>query len=235
MMRTIPRLVATSALCAIAAFAAGSVRAAEPAYGITYIEVAPNSDAKAATALKIGAAGIRREAGNIGYVGLERIGIPGQFAILEVWTDKQAMDDSAASDPEKQMLTALKPLALAPVDRRPQTPVIVDIDRTKAALAALDAKSMIVITHVDIAPATKDQGLAVVRTLDAASKQEPGDRAYDMVMQTNRANHISLIEVWKNQASLLAHQAEKSTIAFRANVLPLSGAPYDTRVYRAIK
>jgi quinol monooxygenase YgiN len=189
MMRNIHRFVATSAVCAIAAFAASLARAAEPVYGVTYIEVAPGSDAKAAMTLKTAAAGTRQEAGSIAYVALERIGIPGQFAILEIWTDKQAMDDSVASEPVKQMQAAPKPLALAPIDRRPQTPVIVDIDSTKAALATIDLKSMIVMTHVDIAPATKDQGLALVREMDAVRTAATLTESLSGYMLTPLAGH----------------------------------------------
>ena len=226
---------AGAALCAVLALTAMPVLAAEPVYGVTYIEVAPSSRAAAVAALRAAAAGTRVEAGNIGYLPLERVGVAGQFAILEAWADQPAMDTSGAAAPAQQMRASLQPLVLAPIDRRPQTPVVVDIDRTKAALAAVNAASLVAMTHVDVAPVSKDEGLAVVKALDAASKQEPGNLAYDLVMQTNRPNHLSLLEVWRDESSLEAHQAQSQNVNFRKTILPLSGAPYDQRVYRAIE
>jgi quinol monooxygenase YgiN len=48
-----------------------------------------------------------------------------------------------------------------------------------------------------------------------------------------RANHFTVIETWRDQASLDAHAAAAHTRQYRDEVLPLTGSPLDERVFKS--
>jgi quinol monooxygenase YgiN len=229
-----PLLGAAAAVALIAAQPGPAMAdTAGPIFGITYIEALPADAQVASTQLKAAAKASRKAPGNLGYVVLVREHEKSQFAILEAWSDQQAMDADAAAQPVKDAFTALLPYLKAPIDRRPQTPMMVDASRLKTALTP-SSGHVFVITHVDIQPAFKDQGMATVRKFDTDNQTTRGALEFDLTQQTNRLNHISLIEVWGNKTVQVAHDAAPGTIAFRNAVLPLSGAPFDERIYNPL-
>jgi quinol monooxygenase YgiN len=207
----------------------------DPVYGVTYLEVSPNAADTAATLLRNVSEHQQRAPGNIAFAALRRVEHPGQFAILEVWRDAAAMAASFANDDTKQLDATLAPMLESPIDRRPQILLMTDPARTRAALGAASEQSQVVVTHVDLTSDHKADGQAAVRALDAAGGREPGNLAYDAVLQTNRQNHITMLEVWHDPASLRTHQASARTVQFRTEILPFSGAPYDERVYTIIR
>jgi quinol monooxygenase YgiN len=70
--------------------------------------------------------------------------------------------------------------------------------------------------------------------LSAASRSEPGNVRFDSLTQTNRPNHMTLVEVWKDQKAVTAHSAADHTKRFRDKLGPLTGALFDERFYRAL-
>ena len=57
---------------------------------------------------------------------------------------------------------------------------------------------------------------------------------FDVVQQKARTNHFKMLEVWKDQAADDAHEIAPHTKAFRDSLLPLTGALYDQRWYKAL-
>jgi quinol monooxygenase YgiN len=91
-----------------------------------------------------------------------------------------------------------------------------------------------VVTHVDVPPPRKDDCVALLRTLAAASRKETGNLRYDVVQQSNRPNHFTVIEVWRSRKDFDQHAAAAPARAFRDQLTPMSGALYDERLYRGI-
>jgi quinol monooxygenase YgiN len=52
-----------------------------------------------------------------------------------------------------------------------------------------------------------------------------------VLQQSNRANHFTVVEMWKNMSALEAHVGAQQTRDFRQALLPMEGAPYDDRRY----
>lgn len=202
--------------------------ASGPMYVISYFETAPAAAAGTARVLHGFAADTLRADGNQGILALREDGRPGRFALVEAWRDKAALDAGLKGiDGLRDHLAAQ---LIAPFDTRPCQPLDVAAGGAPATPGAA-----YVLTHVDVVPTVKDQAIAAVKELAAASRNAPGTPRFDVVQQPNRLNHLFLIEAYRSRAALDAHLTAEPTQAFRARLLPMQGALYDERVYQAVR
>jgi quinol monooxygenase YgiN len=220
-------LFSTVFLCLIACIAPGYAQDAR--YSVSYIEVASPKRTTAIHLLRALRDAARREAGNSGFEILQRIGRPWHFAILESWNDTQAQASHAAMPDTKLFSDNIKALLTAPIDERPLLGFAAGPAKTPGA------RAIYVVTHVDLIGPKKDEGLAALRQLSADSTKDAGRLRFDVLQQTNRLNHLTLVEVWRDQAALQAHEAADHTRKFRETLLPASGSPYDQRLYKIVR
>jgi len=212
----------------IAGIASARAQDASATYVVSYIEVAPSSARTAAVSvLRALREASRKEAGNSGFEVLQRIGQSQQFAILEVWTDAKAQASHAAAA-GAQLHDKLKPYLAAPIDERLHTGFMVGQAKVSGA------GSVYVLTHVDLIGAKKDEGLAAIKQLSIDSAQDAGILRYDVLQQSSRPNHLTLVEVWRGKAALEKHEVAAHTRKFREVLLPMSGSLYDQRLYQTI-
>jgi quinol monooxygenase YgiN len=212
----------------IAGIASARAQDARSIYVVSYIEVAPSSARSAAVSvLRALAKASRKEAGNSSFEVLQRIGRSQQFAILEVWSGATAQASHAAAA-GAQLRDRLKPYLAAPIDERLHTGFAVGQSKVS------DAGSVHVLTHVDLIGAKKDEGLAAIKQLSIDSAQDAGILRYDVLQQSSRPNHLTLVEVWRGRAALEEHEAAAHTRKFRDVLLPMSGSLYDQRLYQMI-
>jgi quinol monooxygenase YgiN len=200
-----------------------------PAYVVSYIEVVPSSAQTAMSALRALRDASRKQAGNRNFEVLRRIGQPQQFAILEAWTDAKAQASHAAAADTRQLRDKLKPYLAAPIDERAHTGFVVGKSKVSGA------GSVYALTHVDLIGAKKDEGLAALKQLSIDSGQDAGVMRYDVLQQSSRPNHLTLVEVWRGKAALEEHEGAPHTRKFREALLPMSGSLYDQRLYQLIK
>jgi quinol monooxygenase YgiN len=213
----------------IAGIASARAQDASATYIVSYIEVAPSSARTAAVpVLRAIRDASRKEAGNSGFEVLQGIGRSQQFAILEVWNDAKAQASHAAAATTAQLRDKLKPYLAAPIDERLHTGFAVG--RSKVSGRA----SVYVLTHVDLIGAKKDEGLAAIKQLSIDSAQDAGILRYDVLQQSSRPNHLTLVEVWRGKAALEQHEVAAHTRRFREALLPMSGSLYDQRLYQTI-
>jgi quinol monooxygenase YgiN len=52
-----------------------------------------------------------------------------------------------------------------------------------------------------------------------------------VLQQTNRPNHFTVVEAWKDRNAFDAHGMAAHTRQFRDRLAPMSGALYDERLY----
>lgn len=96
-----------------------------------------------------------------------------------------------------------------------------------------------VVTHVDTiatglaagAPTAAD----LLKQLAAATVKEPGCIRFEVLQQSDRANHFALVGVWRNQKAFDDHEAAAHTKAFRTKIQPLLGSPFDERLHHLLK
>ena len=91
-----------------------------------------------------------------------------------------------------------------------------------------------VVTHVDVIPPRKDDGAAALESLARASRASAGNLRFDVVQQSSRPNHFTVIETWTDARSAEAHSMAAPTRAFRDTLAPMTGALYDERFYLAV-
>jgi quinol monooxygenase YgiN len=203
-----------------------------PAFLVTYIEVAPGQSGKALTLLRAVRAASRKAEGAVRFDAFQRRERPNHFAMIEAWKDAASRDANLAAAHTKKFREAIEPLLIAGWDERPHNALDVG-----AAFAAADAKGATVftVTHVDFIPPKKDEGIAALKAIADPSRQESGNLRYDILQQTSRPNHLTLVEAWRDQRALEAHEVAAHTARFRDVSTPMSGALFDQRLYRAIE
>jgi quinol monooxygenase YgiN len=70
--------------------------------------------------------------------------------------------------------------------------------------------------------------------LAETSRNDDGNVRFEVLQQSSRQNHCTIVEVWKDQKALAAHVMTGHTRQFREKFQPLSGSLYDERLYTAL-
>ena len=199
-------------------------------YLVTYVEVMPTSMAAARSVLERYRDATIKEKGNLRCEVVQRIGEPHQSVILEVWRDRAAAEAHGKSAGATDMREKIAAIRNAPTDERVHTALSTGPVDSKLARGAV-----YVVTHVDVIPPRKDEGVAAVRRLADDSRQHEGNLRFEVVQQANRPNHFTVVEVWKDAKAMEAHSMAPATRHFRDTLAPVTGALYDERKYRALE
>ncbi len=194
---------------------------------VTYLETAPAATDEALRLLRAEVTATRADAGNLEAVLLRRIDRPHHFAIIESWASEAAAEARRASPRVAAFRAALAAALIAPFDERPHSPLSI-------GAASPGANAIVSVTHVDIIPPMREAGTARIAKLADDSRGSPGNQRFDALIQNSRPNHFTLVEVWENEAALLAHAGVAHLRAFRAELLPMSGSLFDERLYRVV-
>jgi quinol monooxygenase YgiN len=205
---------------------------ASKAYVVSYIETMPEQENQAAALIKDYAENGRKAPGILDFEALQRIDRPNQFALLSAWKDQNAAESFAASDTAKQFHDKLQPLLIAPQDDRPSTGL--DIGPSIAKDKGNDNGLIFVVTHVDLIPPKKDEGIVALKENAGPSRADPGNRRYDLLQQNSRGNHFTLVEAWTSRKALEAHEVAAHTRKLRDLLFPMGGALYDQRLYHPL-
>jgi len=88
-----------------------------------------------------------------------------------------------------------------------------------------------VVVHIDVMNARIDEAEALIRQHAADSKKDPGVVRYEAIQETARRNHFTVVEIWKDQAALEAHEAAAYTRQYREKIQPMLGGPLDSRLH----
>ena len=196
-------------------------------YAVSYVEVVPSSHAVTIAALKRYREGTRTEDGHVRFELFEQIGRPGHFAVVETWRDQSAFDMRSAAA-QKQLQDTLQALRVSGFDQRPYKTLTVG-----ATPPQPNGRAIVVVAHVDVSPDPRVP--ALLKRLAEASRQDQGNLRFDALQHQARANHFTVIEVWKSQSALDAHAAAAHTRQYRDELQPLTGSPLDERVYKTVE
>jgi quinol monooxygenase YgiN len=229
-MAAMRHLVTVAAMLIL--FAGGSpgrAQSTRPTYVVTYIEIAPPARDAAQSLLRKLRDTARKEPGNVDFVVFQNTAQPRHFVLFETWQDAKAQDSHATAEATKQFRSQLAPMLIAPYDERVHTAFALGPAKPHGK------RAISVITHVDYAGAKKDAGLASIKQLSAASVNDAGVLRYDVLEQSAKPNHLTLVEVWRNEAALEAHEQAAHTRKFRDELLPIGGSPFDEQFYRPMK
>ena len=218
-------LAAISAAPPIAALAAGSET--ERMFVVTYVEVLPDETETAAGLLATYRDAGRNEGGNLSLTVLSEVGRPTRFALLETWDNKASWQAHESGPRSREFHASFETIAAAPPDERILSGLRVGTDASRPG-------TLYVLTHVDVAPQYAESAVALLRTLFDATRNEDGNAAHEVLRQTNRANHFTTVEQWRDEQARASHLAAEHTREFRQKLSPMMGALYDERIYRVV-
>jgi quinol monooxygenase YgiN len=196
---------------------------------VAYVEVAASATTEARALLQAFRDASRREQGNVRFEALHRSERTNHFAIVEAWKSRTAYEAHARSSATSELRTKLKGLLSAPYDGRIHLGLAVGPLPTVARPGPIW-----VLTHVDVIPTFKDPGVVIVKALAVASRQDPGNLGFDALTQSDRANHMTLVEVWADRQVFEQHMVAPHVRKFREGLGPMSGSLYDERLYTSI-
>ncbi len=200
-----------------------------PRYVVTYLEVRPWASAITAGAARKFRDEMRKAPGNLRAEALQRFRQMNQLVLLTVWKDQAAVDAYAKAAAGTRFVEEVKKVLVAPVDERVHFALSVGPLDGKVTASAIA-----VVTHVDVIPPQRENGTGIIKQLAERSRQEGGNMRFEAVTQTNRQNHFSLIEMWRDHKTADEHVAVGHVRAFREKLAPMSGALYDERYYRLL-
>ena len=199
-----------------------------PLYVVTYVEVRPNARDEGAALMKQYRDASRSSAGNLRAVVVQRVRRPGQFVLVSAWQNKAAWD--GATEATKGFREKLSAIRNAPADDRFHNVLSVGPMDIPSAAGAVYG-----VTHVDAIPPQKDNAVAALKVLGEATRAASGNLRFEVVQQTNRPNHFTVIQAWRSRQdydanSMSAHQRE-----FRDKLAAMTGALYDERLYEILE
>jgi len=230
-MGLLSRILFALLLLPLTMIEAGAQDAADSTvYVITYIDVAPASRDADAGLLRQLVAASRKEPGVIRYEAFQRSVPSNQFTIVEIWKDQQSYDAHAASAQVKSFRQQIEPHLIAPIDERPHLALAAGPKEN----AAIPTGALIAVSHVDVIPPKKDDGIAALKTLADPTRKDNGNIRFDVYQQKSRPNHFTVVEVWRDQKGAESHETAPHTKQFRQVLGAATGALYDQRWYRAL-
>jgi quinol monooxygenase YgiN len=139
----------------------------------------------------------------------------------------EAFENHVAAVHSKDMNEKIKTHVAAPNDTRQHTAL-------SFAAAQSGKAGVCAVTHVDVIPPQRENGTAAVKQLAEDGRKHAGNIRFDVLVQTNRPNHFTVVECWKDRKAFDAHVAAKETKAFRDKLVSMTGALYDERLYKAV-
>lgn len=166
--------------------------------------------------------------GAVRFEVLQRLDRPNQFTVLAAWQNQDAFEAHTGTAHVAHLNQELAPLLAAPNDTRQHQGLAV------GAAQVARAARITGVTHVDVVPQYKDDGAAALQQLAADSRKHAGNLRFDVWRQTNRPNHLTVVETWSSRRAFDAHGMAAQTKEFRTKLAIMTGALYDERLYRTL-
>jgi quinol monooxygenase YgiN len=203
--------------------------AAQPTYVIAHIEITPGLASEARQLILAYSADTRKASGAVQVEALERIGYPNHFALIEQWQSPGAKQAHASTDAAAKFRAALGRLQSAAYDERIHSALSV------GPFMPASPDPLVILTHVDLIPISLDAGIGKVKAFVEQGRGARGNRRFDVLTQTSRKNHMTVVENWDADANKDYWISTTTARSFREDLQPMSGALYDERAYKALR
>lgn len=112
----------------------------------------------------------------------------------------------------------------------PAPPVSAQQKPAPASAASL-ADGLFVVSHVDLLPDSLPTAKPALLQYVADSRKDPGALRIELLQQTDRPNHFTIVSVWSSEKAFNDHLAAAHTRAFRAKLQAGLGSPFDERLH----
>ena len=222
------RFILSSAVVALGLANGACAQSGDTAYVVTYIEVGPSAGDRTIELLSAYAEASREDDGNAFFHVLQRIGRPTHFAILEAWSSPRDQAAHASQSHTTRFRDNLAPFLYSPYDERPHVSV------QTAPSSSGGGNAIFALTHVDVIPTQLELGVSHLDAVVGPSRRDAGNLRFDVLGQSSRMNHMTLVEIWEDATAQAQHAGADHSQTLRQQMLPLSGSLYDERLYRAL-
>ena len=119
-------------------------------------------------------------------------------------------------------ITAITP---SPVATAPQS----------APSAAALKGAVYVVSHVDLVPDALNADKGALQQYVTDSRKDPGALRIELLQQSDRPNHFTIVSVWTDEKAFNAHLSAAHTRDFRANIQSGLGSPFDERLHKLVE
>ena len=96
------------------------------------------------------------------------------------------------------------------------------------------AGALFVVSHVDLVPDALAADKSALQQYAADSRKDPGALRIELLQQSDRPNHFTIVSVWASEKAFNAHLAAAHTRAFRAKIQSGLGSPFDERLHQIV-
>jgi quinol monooxygenase YgiN len=199
-------------------------------YAISYIEIRVSAERAALEALRAYRQTSSAETGFVDMQILAQIARAGHFATIEIWADQGALEAHDRAGSAQRLAERLDPIRSSDYDRRPYKPLTVAPPTAQAG-----DDTIVVISHVDTVPSPQSDAPGLLRTLADGSRRDSGNLRFDVVQHATRANHFTVLEVWRDRAAEEAHSEAPHVRAYRDSLQAISGSPLDERLFTVVR
>ena len=94
--------------------------------------------------------------------------------------------------------------------------------------------AIFVVSHVDLAPDAVPADKPALQQYAADSRKDPGALRFELLEQSDRPNHFTIVSVWASEKAFNAHLSAAHTKDFRAKIQAGLGSPFDERLHNLV-
>lgn len=103
------------------------------------------------------------------------------------------------------------------------------------ASASSLANALFVVSHVDMIPDALPTAKPALQQYVADSRKDPGALRIELLQQSDRPNHFTIVSVWASEKAFSTHLAATHTKQFRAKIQSGLGSPFDERLHQLVQ
>ncbi len=90
---------------------------------------------------------------------------------------------------------------------------------------------LIIHAHLHVKSDQEQAFLDAAKGLIAATRNEEGNISYDLTKHTEHEGHYTMIELWKDEAAIAAHNASAHFQSFVAEAKAFMAAPMNVAIF----
>ena len=103
-----------------------------------------------------------------------------------------------------------------------------------APSAAALKDAVYVVSHVDLVPDALAADKSFLQQYVADTRKDPGALRIELLQQSDRGNHFTIVSVWTDKKAFDAHLAAAHTRDFRTKIQAGLGSPFDERLHNLV-
>ena len=109
--------------------------------------------------------------------------------------------------------------------------MLISIESDAATTADEPSNDLYVVTHIDLIPPQSAPGKSLLLQFAADTRKDPGSVRVELLQDTARKNHFTLVTVWRGQKAFDDHLSATHSRDFRHKLQPMLGSPFDERLH----